>query len=71
MLKHGLLWRRPEINDGNKSLREGWDRAFSKPWSPEKCIVPQMQIMRVERIGVVPQAEWKKLALPRIGVEPP
>ena len=46
MLKHGLLWRRPEMNGGNKSLREAWDRAFSAPWFPEKCIVPEMQIHR-------------------------
>lgn len=42
LLTHGLLWRRPAEHEGTVASR-AWNRAFAKPWSPEKHVVPALK----------------------------
>jgi hypothetical protein len=55
MMKHGLVWRRPDEKD-DPALRRAWKHAFAKPWSAEKQIVPEMET----RVGVTHQRQGTK-----------
>lgn len=42
LVKNGLLWRRPKPGDPSV-VRRAWERAFARPWSPDKHVVPEMK----------------------------
>jgi hypothetical protein len=43
LIKHGLLWRRPEAAD-RPTVRAAWQRVASRKWHPMKRIIPRMEV---------------------------
>ena len=43
--RHGIPWKRPSGTD-HPRLLSAWNSAFSRPWTPENHIVPQLQVQQ-------------------------
>jgi hypothetical protein len=42
LIRHGLLWRRPE-HGADPALRAAWERVFSRSWRAEDRIIPEFE----------------------------
>jgi hypothetical protein len=43
LIKHGLLWRRPESAD-RPTLQAAWKKVFSRKWQAKNRIVPRLEV---------------------------
>lgn len=58
LIKHGLLWRRPEAAD-RPTVRAAWERVASRKWDPKKRIIPLMEVQysKIHQIKALKKTE--------------